>query len=69
MAQYQFTAVSPDGSRKKMVLDAPNIDRLKAIVSTSGDLAVNIKEAGMLNKEVEIGRLKPKDLAVFCQQM
>lgn len=69
MAQYQFTAVSPDGSRKKMVLDAPNIDRLKAIVSTSGDLAVNIKEAGMLNKEVEIGRVKPKDLAVFCQQM
>lgn len=69
MAQYQFTAVSPDGSRKKMVLEAPNIDRLKAIVSTSGDLAINIKEAGMLNKEVEIGRVKPKDLAVFCQQM
>lgn len=70
MPQYQFTVVHADGSRKKMNLEAPSVERLKSIISSSGDIAVNIREAGVLNKEIEIGgKIKAKDLAVFCEQM
>jgi type IV pilus assembly protein PilC len=66
---YQFTLVSSDGKRKTTTLEADNIDRLRSIVQKDGNLAINIKEAGSLSKEVDFSRVTIKDLALFCQQM
>jgi type IV pilus assembly protein PilC len=66
---YQFTLVSPDGKRTKQTFEAKSVDRLKAVVNVNGNLAVDIKEAGSLSKEIEIGKVTNKDLALFCQQV
>lgn len=65
---YQFTVVSSDGVRKKQTLEARSIERLKAIVNVNGNIAVDIKEASSLSKDVEFGKVTDKDLALFCQQ-
>lgn len=66
---YKYTLVSPDGTRKQQTLEAKTVDRLKAIVQVNGNLAVDIKEAGALNQELDFSKVTVKDLAMFCQQM
>lgn len=69
MPLYQFIAVKPDGTRKKETMEAANPDRLKALVKSNGDIALNIKEAGALQMEIDFSKVKIKDLSVFCEQM
>ena len=66
---YKYTLVTPDGTRTQQTLEAKTVDRLKTIVQVNGNLAVDIKEAGALNQDVDLGRVTVKDLAMFCQQM
>lgn len=66
---YKYTLVTPDGTRKTQTLEAKTVDRLKSIVQVNGNLAVDIKEAGSLNQELDFSKVTVKDLAMFCQQM
>lgn len=66
---YKYTLVTPYGTRTQQTLEAKTVDRLKTIVQVNGNLAVDIKEAGALNQDVDLGRVTVKDLAMFCQQM
>lgn len=66
---YKYTLVTPDGTRTQQTLEAKTVDRLKTIVQVNGNLAVDIKEAGALNQDVDLDRVTVKDLAMFCQQM
>ena len=66
---YKYTLVTPDGTRTQQTLEAKTVDRLKTIVQVNGNLAVDIKEAGALNQDIDLGRVTVKDLAMFCQQM
>ena len=69
MPIYQFETIKPDGTRKKMTLEAASPDRIKTIVKSQGAIAINIKEAGSFQKEIDFSRVKIKDLAIFCEQM
>lgn len=66
---YQFTLIEPDGKRKKQTLEAKSVERVKAIANVNGNIAVDIREASSLNKEIEFGKVSTKDLALFCQQI
>lgn len=69
MALYTFVAVDKYGKQSKQTLEAPNIERLKNIVQTDGTYILSVKESGVWAREIDFSRVKPKDLAVFCEQM
>lgn len=69
MPLYQYIAVKADGTRKKETMEASSIERLKAMVYSNGDIAVRIKEAGVMQAEVDLSKVTIKDLAIFCEQM
>ena len=69
MATYSFVEVFPDGTRKRTTMEIANEQRLKNIIKARGNIAVDIKESGLLNKDIDLRKVTQKDLAVFCEQM
>lgn len=71
MAEYVYTAVSKDGKKTKGTIEAPNLERARAMVRNQGLTPTKVSEATMFNKEINISigsPVKPRDLSVFCRQ-
>lgn len=71
MAEYVYTAVSKDGRKTKGTIEAPNLERARAMVKNQGLTPTKVSEATMFNKEINISLgspVKPRDLSVFCRQ-
>lgn len=69
MPEYSYVAVDKYGTKTKANIEAASPDRVKSILSSQNLIVVSVKEASIFSKDIEIGRVKTKDLAVFCQQM
>ena len=69
MPEYRYEVVDKYGKHTKANIEAANIDRVKSILATQDLIVLEVKEASLFSKDIEIGRVKTKDLAVFCQQM
>lgn len=71
MAEFVYTAVSKDGKKTKGTVEAPNLERARAMVRNQGLTPTKVSEATMFNKELNISigsPVKPRDLSVFCRQ-
>lgn len=71
MAEYVYTAVSKDGKKTKGTVEAPNLERARAMVRNQGLTPTKVAEATIFNKELNISigsPVKPRDLSVFCRQ-
>lgn len=71
MAEYVYTAVSKDGKKTKGTIEAPNLERARAMVRNQGLTPTKVAEATIFNKELNISigsPVKPRDLSVFCRQ-
>lgn len=71
MAEYVYTAVSKDGKKTKGTIEAPNLERVRAMVRNQGLTPTKVAEATIFNKELNISigsPVKPRDLSVFCRQ-
>lgn len=69
MPTYSYTYIDRTGKKTKGTLEAASIDRLRAILQVDGNIVVDVKQGGALNKEIDFSKIKPKDLGVFCEQM
>lgn len=71
MATYVYQAVDADGKKKKGNIEANSSEQASASLKGEGLTITSIKEAGMLDKDIQIGgkkKVKPRDLSVFCRQ-
>lgn len=72
MAQFSYQAVGKDGKNQKGNIEAESIDKARSLLRADNLTVIKIGEAGMLNKDINIGfgkkKLKPRDLSVFCRQ-
>ncbi len=68
MALYEYKLVGPDGKVKKGRLEAPNADRVRSIVQEPGSYVTDVKEAGSMQRDIDLKKVKAKDLAIFCEQ-
>ena len=72
MPTYAWRAVDKAGKKKKGTLDAPSPARVEAQLKGEGLTPIAVKEAGILDKEIDIhigAAVGKRDLAVFCRQM
>lgn len=71
MAEYTYKAVSPEGKTVNRKIEANSLDRATDKLKNEGYTILNIKEAGAMNKDINInigGKVTSKDLSVFCKQ-
>lgn len=71
MATFVYQAVDADGKRKKGNIEANSQEQATNSLKAEGLTVTSLKEAGMLDKDIEIGgkkKVKPRDLSVFCRQ-
>ena len=71
MADFSYEAISANGKEVKGTIVAENPDSARAQLKNQGLVVTNVKEQGLLDKEVTIGfkkRTTPRELAVFCRQ-
>ncbi len=71
MATFAYEALDKKGATVKGTVEAENIDLARAEIKNQGVTLLDIKEQGVLNKEINIdigGKPKPRDLSVFCRQ-
>ncbi len=71
MANFNYEAVDTAGKQRKGTVVADNIDGARAEVKRMGYTVIDVKEQGVLDKEINIGvkkRPSPRDLSVFCRQ-
>lgn len=72
MAQFSYEAVGLDGKTKKGNIEADSLEKARSLLRNDGLTVVKIGEAGVLNRDINIGigkkKLKPRDLSVFCRQ-
>lgn len=69
MPLYKYESVDEFGKHTTATIEATNIERAKAILQGQKILVTRISDASVLNTEIDLGRVKVKDLALFCQQM
>lgn len=71
LAAYVYEAIDANGKKKKGTIDATNQVQASNSLKADGLTVTNLKEAGLLDKEIEIGgKKKPtsRDMSVFCRQ-
>lgn len=71
MPGYSYVAVDQRGKEKKGKIDAENRDAVAQQLKKDGLFPVEIKEQGILNKDIDLSigkKVKPRDLSVFCRQ-
>ncbi len=67
MAQYNYRVMDKSGKAKKGTIEAPSEEKAKEKLKTEGYVVQEIKEQGAAKKGFR-GKVKNKDLAVFCKQ-
>ena len=71
MPGYTYIAVDQKGKEKRGRMEAENRDEVSQQLKKDGLFPVEIKEQGVLNKELDLSigkKVKPRDLSVFCRQ-
>lgn len=71
MPGYSYVAVDQRGKEKRGKIDAENRDAVAQQLKKDGLFPVEIKEQGILNKDIDLSigkKVKPRDLSVFCRQ-
>ena len=71
MPGYSYVAVDQRGKEKRGRIEAENRDAVSQQLKKDGLFPVEIKEQGVLNKEIDLSigkKVKPRDLSVFCRQ-
>lgn len=72
MATYSYEIVTKEGKKKKGSIEADSLERARSVIKPEADMVVSLKEASVLNKNIElnIGKKKAsvRDLSVFCRQ-
>ena len=71
MAEYIYTAVGPDGKKKKGRVEAKTKEMAVANLKAEKNTVLNITEAGGLAKRVNFSfgkKVKARDFSVFCHQ-
>lgn len=71
MPGYTYIAVDQRGKEKRGRMDAENRDEVSQQLKKDGFFPVEIKEQGVLNKDLDFSigkKVKPRDLSVFCRQ-
>lgn len=71
MPSYLYEVVDAEGKHKKSTIEANTIEQATYQLKNEGYIITSIREAGMLEKDIQIGgnkKLTPRDLSVFCRQ-
>lgn len=71
MALYSYKVVTAEGKNKSGKLEANSLERANEKLKSEGYTILNVKEAGALDKEINIGiggKVSAKDLTMFCKQ-
>ena len=71
MADYSYEAIAANGREVKGTIVAENPDSAKAQLKSQGLVVTNVKEQGLLDKDITFGvkkKIQPRELAVFCRQ-
>lgn len=71
LAVYVYQAVDAAGKKQKGNIEANSQEQAVSSLKTDGLTIVSIKEAGLLDKDIQIGgskKVSPRDLSVFCRQ-
>ncbi len=71
MADFSYEAITANGKEVKGTIVAENPDSAKAQLKNQGLTVTNVKEQGILDKEITFGmkkKITPRELAVFCRQ-
>lgn len=71
MPGYIYIAVDSKGKEKRGRVTAENRDEVSQQLKKDGLFPVEIKEQGVLNKDLDFSigkKVKPRDLSVFCRQ-
>lgn len=71
MPGYSYVAVDQRGKEKRGRIDAENREEVSQQLKKDGLFPVEIKEQGVLNKEIDLSigkKVKPRDLSVLCRQ-
>lgn len=68
MAQYNYKAMDKTGKVKKGTVEAVNEDKAREKLKLDGYMVQEIKEHGAGGPKLFGGKVKDKDLAVFCKQ-
>ena len=67
MAQYNYKVMDKNGKSKKGVVEAVSEDKAKERLKAEGYIVQDIREQGARARKAR-GKVKDKDLAVFCKQ-
>ena len=71
MPSYSYVAVNRLGKRVKASVEAASIENAKNSLRAAGFTILEIKEQGVLEKDIELpflGNPTAKDMAIFCRQ-
>ncbi len=71
MADYSYVAIADNGKEVKGTIVAENPDSARAQLKGQGLVVTNVKEQGLMDKEITLGfkkKITPRELAVFCRQ-
>ena len=71
MAEFVYTAVGPDGKKKKGHIEAKTKEMAVANLKQEKQTVLTINEAGGLAKKVNFSfgkKVKARDFSVFCHQ-
>ena len=72
MASFKYTAVNASGKNVSGIMEADNAAKVNDQLKKDGLIPVEVKEAGALDKDLNISFLKKKvktrDLSLFCRQ-
>ena len=71
MAVYKYKVVDANGKNKKGDIEAQDQEQAISKLRSEGYTVVSCDEAGMMDKDIQIGflkkKVKPRDWSVFCK--
>ena len=56
MATYSYEIVTKEGKKKKGNVEADSIDKARTALKAEAGMIVSVKEASLLNKDIDINR-------------
>ncbi|MBQ8983947.1 MAG: type II secretion system F family protein [Lachnospiraceae bacterium] len=72
MAVYKYKVVDANGKNKKGDIEAQDQEQAISKLRSEGYTVISCDEAGMMDKDIQIGflkkKVKPRDWSVFCKQ-
>lgn len=70
MAAFTYTAIDKFGKEKRGNIESTSVDRAMNALKAEGLIPVNVREASVFSKDIQIGTKKAnaKDLSLFCNQ-